>query len=126
MAGNEFPKGRRLRRRAEFEALRQGSRKASRGKLLLVWRWSPRGALAWTRLGITASSKVGNAVRRNALKRWVREWFRTQKEALPRGLEILVVARPGAFEAGHSAVAADLAILARALQPPRGKRADEK
>jgi ribonuclease P protein component len=45
------------------------------------------------RIGITASRKVGNAVVRNQFKRRIREWFRTHRDELDPGLDLLVIAR---------------------------------
>ena len=46
-----------------------------------------------TRLGITVSKRVGNAVIRNRVKRCIREWFRQAREGLPHGSDIVVIAR---------------------------------
>ena len=45
------------------------------------------------RLGITVSRKVGNAVRRNRIKRLVREFFRLNKSLFPAGYDVVVMAR---------------------------------
>jgi len=50
------------------------------------------------RLGITASRKVGNAVRRNRFKRRVREWFRRRRWELEPGLDVVVIARRSGAE----------------------------
>jgi len=44
------------------------------------------------RLGITVTRKVGNAVRRNRIKRLVREWFRTAESALG-AYDVVVIAK---------------------------------
>ncbi len=44
------------------------------------------------RLGITVTRRVGNAVRRNRIKRLVREWFRQRSHRL-RGRDLVVIAR---------------------------------
>jgi len=49
-----------------------------------------------TRLGITVSRRVGNAVIRNRVKRCIREWFRQRREGLPDGSDIVVIARQAA------------------------------
>ena len=48
------------------------------------------------RIGITASKKVGNAVRRNRIKRIVRENFRHGKESLSGNRDINIIAKKGA------------------------------
>jgi ribonuclease P protein component len=52
-----------------------------------------------TRLGLTVSTKVGNAVVRNRLRRRLRELFRTRRHALPRGLDMVIIAKTNAAEA---------------------------
>ena len=46
-----------------------------------------------SRLGITASRKVGNAVCRNRFKRRVRAWFRERRTDLGWDVDLIVVAR---------------------------------
>jgi ribonuclease P protein component len=46
------------------------------------------------RIGCTISRKVGKAVVRNRLKRWVREYFRTHGNVLAFGLDVNVVLIP--------------------------------
>ena len=53
-----------------------------------------------SRLGITASRKVGNAVARNRVKRRIREWFRNDRASLPRDTDWVLIARAGAAELG--------------------------
>jgi len=53
---------------------------------------------AGSRLGITASRKVGNAVVRNRFKRQIREWFRQHRGELPDALDMVVIARRSGAE----------------------------
>lgn len=101
-----------MRARSEFERLQRTGRRITRGNLQALWITSGE---ATARLGITASRKVGGAVVRNRVKRWIREWFRKTQTKLAPGLELVVVVRRGAAEAGHAAVTRDLDLLARAL-----------
>jgi ribonuclease P protein component len=55
-----------------------------------------KNGLSRTRLGITVSKKVGGAVTRNRLKRFVREVFRLHKGLFPAGCDIVVSARESA------------------------------
>jgi ribonuclease P protein component len=52
-----------------------------------------------SRLGITVSRRVGNAVVRNRIKRRVREWFRREKDQFQTGVDLVVIARAGAANA---------------------------
>lgn len=49
-----------------------------------------------SRLGLTVSRKVGNAVERNRIKRLVREYFRLNRHLLGKPLDINVIARRAA------------------------------
>jgi len=50
--------------------------------------------LTFSRVGVVASSKVGNAVIRSKVKRWMRELFRRNKNLLEFSLDLLIVATP--------------------------------
>lgn len=52
-------------------------------------------------LGISVSKKVGNSVVRHHLTRLVRESYRRNEESFQRGLDLIVVVRPGAKEINY-------------------------
>jgi len=92
-ASQRFPKTARQRKRAEFVNLsRRGVKLQSANFLVVVWAKRQQE----NRLGITVSGKVGNAVTRNRIKRFIREYFRRHRADLPMESDILVIARRGA------------------------------
>jgi ribonuclease P protein component len=96
-----FPKTLRLRARREFLRVQDGGVKVSAGPLLALALGNDRGD---TRLGLTVSSKVGNAVVRGRIKRRLRELFRKRRAQLPRGVDLVLIARQSASQADFSAL----------------------
>jgi ribonuclease P protein component len=63
------------------------------------------------RLGITTSKKVGTAVRRNRVKRLIREFFRLNKMKLSPSSDILFIAKPGAGLLNYAKLYEELKII---------------
>lgn len=57
------------------------------------------------RLGITASVKLGGAVKRNRARRRIRELYRTHESGLAAGYDIVVVARARVIYGRYSELA---------------------
>jgi len=74
--------------------------------------------LPGTRLGVTVTRKVGKAVKRNRIKRLVREAFRREHHALPAGLDMVWVAKRDAVDTTYEAVVHDMRALAQRLHAP--------
>ena len=93
-----FPKEVRLRRRSEFLKVQDKGHKLAADCLLclVLPNGRPDGL---TRLGLTVSTKVGPSVVRNRIRRRLRELFRVRKESLPKGLDMVFIARSSAKEA---------------------------
>ncbi|MFK7766578.1 MAG: ribonuclease P protein component [Mariniblastus sp.] len=94
MSNQTFPKFARLLRQADFDSVYQGSVFAADDVLVILAR---RNKLGVTRLGLSVSKKVGNAVVRNLWKRRIREAFRKQRLEMPTGMDIIARPKKGAI-----------------------------
>ena len=90
---HRFRRKERLRTRSDYAHVYAGRRRAGDAVLLV---YVADNGLDWSRLGLSVSKKVGNAVSRNYVRRRIREAFRLAKADLPRGLDIICVAKPDA------------------------------
>lgn len=110
-----FPKEARLKRRSEFLLLTREGRKFHSPYFVIIRR--PNGNLG-KRLGVTVSSRVGNAVVRNRLKRRLREFFRRGRDGFRPDQDTVIIARRGAGELSHSAMTAELRKVVGADRKP--------
>ncbi len=120
----------RILRRADFQ-LTYGEGRRAHGRFVAVFcrrraRDEPGGEF-W-RLGITATRKSGNAVRRNRQRRLVREYFRLNQHWLPGGCDFVVNTRSGLSTASLAELAKDLdRVMQRfGFRPPAGPNAESK
>ncbi|MBI4060469.1 MAG: ribonuclease P protein component [Elusimicrobia bacterium] len=83
----------RLRERREFRRVFQSGTKTV-GRALILWHRAGASSSP-PRLGLSVSAKAGNAVRRNRLKRLLRETFRLRRSELRSGVDMIAYPRPG-------------------------------
>lgn len=94
MPGREsFPRRERLTSPNEFRDVFEHGRKAV-GKAFVCYVVRREGQ--GRKLGMAVSRKVGGAITRNRVKRYIREFYRTSRDCLDEDTRIVVVARPGA------------------------------
>lgn len=107
-----FTREERLRRRGDFDRVfEEGWRR--HGPLLGICA-APNG-LGHARLGIALRRGWKGAVARNRAKRLVREAFRTHKDELPRGIDVVVLPATNWREPSVGQIAAELVRLLGAL-----------
>ena len=77
-------------------------------------------------LGITVSSKLGNAVLRNRIRRRLKEIYRLNEHLLKTGYNIVMVARSGSRNAGWNDLGCSVLSLFRKLDLISGDRLERK
>ncbi len=87
----------RIRRSSDYDRTwREGQRYHTTHFVVIV-----NSGREYSRLGITVSRKVGNAVCRNRLKRWIRELFRKHRKQFSQLLDISIIAKRQAGQLSH-------------------------
>ena len=119
-----FPRTMRVRKRTQFLRIQQSSKnKKASGQLYTLIACHAEPPTGTVRLGITVSRKVGNAVVRNRVKRWLRESFRRHVAmSAPEGggTDLVVIARPSAAQSCFGETHKELGRLLERLVRRRG------
>jgi ribonuclease P protein component len=98
-----------LRSPADFRRVYDLRCSVSDGRLVV---YACRNTLGHPRIGLSVSRKVGGAVVRNRCRRLLREAFRTTRESLPRGVDLVLIPRHG-WNEGLAALRESLVSLSR-------------
>ncbi len=118
-----FPAALRLKKRREFLRI-QGAGTKHHLRHFLVFVVPPasrpngESTASPTRLGVTVTRKVGGAVVRNRIKRYVREAFRRKRGSFTPGYDMVWVAKQSAASVGYAEVMAAMDALGK--RPPLG------
>ncbi|MFP4081964.1 MAG: ribonuclease P protein component [Candidatus Aminicenantes bacterium] len=97
----KFSPQQRIRKKKDFLFLyRKGKR--YRGKYFSLIYLANN--LSSSRIAIVASKKVGNAVKRNKIKRWMRELFRRNKNLLNKPMDIVIIPKKDIADLSWSAL----------------------
>lgn len=112
----DLPRETRLVRRAEYDAVyREGRRRSSREFTLFV---RPNG-LDLSRFGWSIKKALGNAVKRNRIRRRLREIFRLHRREIAVGWDIVVHPRTTVATAEFSALAQEMLKLLNFSSAPK-------
>jgi len=93
MGAFSFPKSEKILNRADFVKLNRSGKRLYTKHFTLIIKKNGQGV---TRLGVTVGKKSGNAVKRNRVKRLIRDFFRLNKKQFPQGYDIVIVAKKDA------------------------------
>ncbi len=109
----------RLRRKADFEKVYSKGRRVPGRFFIGYFLFRERGAL---RVGVVASRRVGDAIRRNRAKRRLREVFRKNKPPGSIAADVVLIARGAIIEASFEEIdRAYVRGVGRALEESRRK-----
>ncbi len=98
-----------LKQNRDFKRLyNRGRRKVSKN-FALYYRHS--GNAAVSRLGITVGTKLGGAVKRNKIRRRIREIYRLEESRMAPGFDLVIVARVGAARCTYDEMQQELSEL---------------
>ncbi len=84
---NSFKREERLLNKKDFLKIRKKGIRLLSGSFII---FAHNNNYGFNRLGIAASVRVGNAVRRNRIKRLLREFFRLNKNIFPNSTDIFI------------------------------------
>jgi len=110
-----FPRRERIRRRVDYQRCFAVGRRRVGPNLILFYLHRGEGP---PRIGITVSKKVGNAVRRNRIKRLLREYYRRHKELFMPGVDYSFVARKNCQLRSLADVSREMQVLLPVMPPP--------
>jgi len=102
---HSFTKGERLLRPAEFTRVKQlGKKRFTENFTAHLLSTQNK----QTRIGISASARVTNAVRRNKIKRLIREFFRLNKDSLLTSIDVLITTKKDSSKNTYSQTETEL------------------
>ncbi len=107
MPDERFPRGERLLKRVEFKRAEKDktARLVTRHLVIIAAPTDTQ----HTRIGITASRKIGTAVRRNRVKRLLREIYRRNKALFPKGHDLVLIAKNDMMDTSYHGLLAEIA-----------------
>ena len=117
-AGLTLPRGERLRRAAEFQAVFQYGSRLERPNFIVLWL-----PAASRRVGFAVSRQLRGAARRNRARRRVREAYRQVRALIALDVEMVVVARASAATRPFPELVEEMRRLAENLARARSAEA---
>lgn len=100
-----FKKKERITKKSEFQIIiKNGTRYTTQNFIIIIYANN----LKLRRLGVAVNKKVGGAVKRNRVKRLLREFFRLNKGRLPETSDILFIAKPGSNQLNYSTLSEEM------------------
>ncbi|MEA3486432.1 MAG: ribonuclease P protein component [Thermodesulfobacteriota bacterium] len=108
MEKQSFGKKERVRKRKSYLNIYQRGVRVHSSSFTVILSPNPSGE---KRFGVAVSKKVGNAVKRNRIKRLLREFFRLNKDRLPDSRDVVIIAKKNVSSLKYQDVYLELADL---------------
>ena len=105
MKSSSLTKKERILKRSDFITINLHGRRLRTQNFTIIAQPNGRDI---TRLGIAVSKRVGHSVKRNRLKRLIREFFRLHKDMLPAGYDLVIIPLQTIKEPDFSGVCEEL------------------
>ncbi len=118
-SSRKFPKGSRLLKHADFQAVYQQGRKHFSGNVAVFYR--ERNDQAGPRVGFTVSKALGGAVERNRIRRRMRAAVRGRMVQLARPVDVVLHPRKSVLKMEFSRLDAEIEQLFAVIQRGRGQ-----
>lgn len=116
MSARTLPATRRVRKRRDFEsAYAEGAKLVAEAFVLFV----RRNERERSRIGVTATRRLGKNVVRNRAKRLVREAYRLHQDQFPEGYDYVVVVRAPLLDRKPAQLGPELVKAAREAERAR-------
>ncbi len=93
----KFPKKLRLKTTKEFQHVYKTGHRKENSYLIIYY---VKNNLPYSRFGIVASRRLGGAVKRNRIKRILREVVRLREDLKSMGIDMVIIARKGMLKVG--------------------------
>ncbi|MBN2419178.1 MAG: ribonuclease P protein component [Deltaproteobacteria bacterium] len=100
-----FPKRERLLNRKDFVNLNRLGKRYHTKHFLVIVKENETGI---NRLGVTVTKKIGNAVKRNRVKRLAREFFRLNRHHFSTGCDIVIIGKINSFLLNYTEIKEEL------------------
>ena len=111
-----LPREFRLRKTSDVQQVQRQGRRIRLPNLMVLFSVGLPGRV---RVGLTVSRKVGNAVVRNRVKRWLRETIRTELDGFPMGTDVVMIAHPQSMDAGLEGISSDIRVACQRMSGMR-------
>ncbi|MDZ4861477.1 MAG: ribonuclease P protein component [Candidatus Hydrogenedentes bacterium] len=112
-----FPRHERLTRKRDFTAVFEQGRKSVGPSFVCYVLWREGQG---RKFGFAVSRRVGNAVVRNRVKRYLREFYRRRRAQICEDTHVVVVARPYAAKLGYAQCAQAMQRLLKEIEVASG------